>query len=65
MNEGRGMLRWRVDQHRSYTVGTGHLQNLISGKEELEKQEAESAGYTLRGPEGHSLSASGQEPKCL
>lgn len=46
MNEGRGMLHWRVDQHRSYTVGTGHLQNLIPGKEELEKQEAESAGYT-------------------
>lgn len=46
MDEGRGMLRWRVDQHRSDAVGTGHLQHLISGKEELEKQEAESAGYT-------------------
>lgn len=59
MNEGWSMFCWGVDQHRSYTVGAGHLQNLISGEEELEKQEAESAAVTpLTGLEGSSLSGS-------
>lgn len=46
MDEGWGMLRWRVDQHRSYTVGTSHLQSLISREEKLEKQAAKSAAVT-------------------
>lgn len=63
MDEGWGMLRWRVDQYCSYTVGTGHLQSLISGKEKLEKQAAKCVTVTpLTEPEGSSLNASGQEP---
>lgn len=66
MNEGWGMFRWGVDQHRSDTVGAGHLQNLVSGQEELEKQEAGSAAVTPRtAPEGSSPGAWGQEPNCL
>lgn len=57
MEEGRGMLRWGVDQHRGYTVGTGHLQSLISGEKKLEKQVAKCATVTpLTGPEAGSLS---------
>lgn len=63
MDEGWGIFLWGVDQHRSYTVGTGHLQNFISGEEKLEKQIAKSATVRpLTGPEGQGLSASGQEP---
>lgn len=63
MDEGWGMLRWGVNQHCSYAVGTGHLQNLISGEEKLEKQAAKSAAVTpLPGPEGSSLNALGQKP---
>lgn len=46
MDEGRGIFLWGVDQHRSYTVGTGHLQSLISGEEKLEEQAAKGATVT-------------------
>lgn len=58
MDEGRGMLRWGVDQHRSDTVGTGHLQSLVSRKEKLEKQAARSAAVT-------PLTGRGWQADCL
>lgn len=52
MDEGWGMLQWGVDQYGSHTVGTGHLQSLISREEKLEKQATKSAMVT----EGHAAS---------
>lgn len=46
MNEGSGVFCRGVDQHGSYTVGAGHLQDLVSGEEKLEKQIAKSAPVT-------------------
>lgn len=46
MDEGRGIFLWGADQHRGYTVGTGHLQSLISGEEKLEEQAAKGATVT-------------------
>jgi len=56
------MLCRGMDQHCSYTVGAGHLQDLISGQEKLGKQQKvpSHAAEKTREP---SLRASGQKPK--
>lgn len=52
MNEGNSMLGGGMDQHCCYTVGAGHLQDLISGQEKLEKQQDVPSHITerTRGP---------------
>lgn len=49
MDEGWGMLQRGVDQYCSHTVGTGHLQSLISREEKLEK-EATKRAIVTEGP---------------
>lgn len=62
VNEGNSMLRRGMDQHCRYTVGAGHLQDLISGQEKLQKQQ-EVPNHVTEKTRAPSLRASGQKPK--